>query len=326
MRLPQQEVLLVFCTTATALANVFQTLCGSRLPPEQEYRLCLCDTVSGEVARLGAVPELSEELRECVPMNRLHALLETQWFGPEGSAGLVADLAGEDRPWNVPLMVPTATLVPGMTLALVAFEAEEWEWCKQRYGWAGREDVPALVAAELQKTGVFERNQMAEPARRMSMRVWFSMVTPGPSICHGCGRGHTVSLKKCAGCGQARYCSAACQAMRWGQHKGVCNIIHRHARGGDRGAGASRCMLRFREPPSQYLDMLLQRGMRGERMDARTYRMKFRSTDLPTTLTSVMALAGCMRICRDATRLASDYIRTMVDSVMRHLESVTPLD
>jgi hypothetical protein len=66
--------------------------------------------------------------------------------------------------------------------------------------------------------------------------------------------------------------------------------------------------------------------MRGERMDARTYRMKFRSTDLPTTLTSVMALAGCMRICRDATRLASDYIRTMVDSVMRHLESVTPLD
>ena len=44
-------------------------------------------------------------------------------------------------------------------------------------------------------------------------------------LCWGCGKQYDLSeprLWVCTGCGEARYCNAACQRAHWPKHKGPC--------------------------------------------------------------------------------------------------------
>ena len=53
-------------------------------------------------------------------------------------------------------------------------------------------------------------------------------------ICWGCGKQYALSEPRiwvCGGCGEARYCNAACQRAHWPKHKGPCLQTYEYGSG-----------------------------------------------------------------------------------------------
>ena len=53
-------------------------------------------------------------------------------------------------------------------------------------------------------------------------------------ICWGCGKQYALSEPRiwvCGGCGEARYCNAACQRAHWPKHKGPCLQTYEYGAG-----------------------------------------------------------------------------------------------